>query len=805
MSMLTTPWKKVLLDLWEHRMRTLIVALAIAVGVYAVGVVLNTREILVREYHGDQAGALVPSAILHTQPFDDELAARLGKLSEVAAAEGRSMIRTRVYPEGQLPQDLVLIAVPDFSDMQVNAITPMEGAWPPDRREVALERLSFEPLGAQIGQEITVELDSGAVRTLTVTGSAHDPTQVNPDLAGATFGYITPETLAGLGFPETHTELRVLVTSPAHDEQHILTALNEVEDQLESSGRTILSREIITRSRVDRLIDTVVLILTGFGAIILLLSGFLVVNAMSALITQQIPQIGVMKLIGARRRQIMALYLATVLVYGLIAVAVALPLSTVTARFLMRDLVAPLLNVVSESYAVPLPLTVIQIAVGLLLPVLAGLAPVLRGTRITTQQALSDVGMGSGNYGRSFIERLLARLQTVAAIKRPVLLAIRNTLRHKGRLVQTLVVLIFGTALFVSVISVRTSVDATISSFMRFHQFDVSVQMGRPDLIARLEQAARETPGVVDLEVWASGHATRVRADNSKSDTFKIVAVPPKTTFMSPEITDGEWLPRDEGRAGIPTHNAIVVNSDLADDEPDIRLGSDIVLDIDGREATWRVIGIVPTDSRGSAVYVSRDDYAYAARTPGAGNLVQVKSDRHDAASQEELATLLYQHFDDLGLNVSGTETTQVIQAENKLLFTIVVAFLVLMALLLAAVGGLGLATTMSINMMERVREIGVLRAIGASSASVRQIVLAEGIAMAVISWGIGTLLSLFIAPALSSALGLALIKIPLTYHYSFIGAVAWFFVLLAIAIAASLGPARNAVRLTVREVLAYE
>ena len=786
-------------------MRTLIVALAIAVGVYAVGVVLNTREILVREYHSDQAGARVPSAILHTQPFDDDLAANLARLALVAAAEGRSLIRTRVYPDAQTPQDLVLVAVPDFSDMQVNAITPLQGAWPPGRREIVLERLSFESLGAQIGREITVELDNGAVRTLKVVGSVHDPAQVNPDLAGATFGYVTPETLVGLGFPETHAELRIRATSPAHDEQHILAALARVEDQLESSGRTVLSREIITRSKADRLIDTVVLILTGFGVIILLLSGFLVVNAMSALITQQIPQIGVMKLIGARRRQIVTLYLATVLVYGVLAVAVALPLAGLTSRLLMRDLVAPLLNVMSESYAVPLPLTVTQIAVGLLLPVLAGLAPVLRGTRITTQQALSDVGAGGGNYGRGLIERLLGKLQKVLTIKRPVLLAIRNTLRHKGRLVQTLVVLIFATALFVSVISVRASVDATIDSFMRFHRYDVSVEMGRPDLVARLEQAAREVPGVVALEVWSSGRATRVRADDSKSDTFKIVAVPPDTTFMTPEMIAGAWLPVDQQSSAVPSHNGVVVNSDLVDDEPDIRVGADVALDINGREATWRVIGIIPTDSRGSAVYVARDDYAYAARTPGAGTLVQVRSDRHDAAAQDELATRLYQHFDDLGMSPSGTETTQVIQAENKLLFTLVVAFLILMALLLAAVGGLGLATTMSINMMERVREIGVLRAIGASNASVRQIVLAEGIAMAVISWGIGMALSLFIAPALSSALGLALIKIPLTYHYSVTGAVVWFFILLAIAVAASLGPARNAVRLTVREVLAYE
>ena len=800
--MLTTPWRKVLLDLWEHRMRTLIVALAIAVGVYAVGVVLNTREILVREYHSDQAGARVPSAILHTQPFDDDLAANLAKLPQIAAAEGRSLVRTRVYPDGQTPQDLVLVAVPDFSDMQVNAITPLQGAWPPGRREIVLERLSFDSLGAQIGREIEVELDNGAVRTLKVVGSAHDPSQVNPDLAGATFGYITPETLVGLGFPEAHTELRIRSTEPAHDEQHILAALAQVEDQLESSGRTVLSREIITRSKADRLIDTVVLILTGFGVIILLLSGFLVVNAMSALITQQIPQIGVMKLIGARRRQIIALYMATVLVYGLLAVAVALPLAGLTSRFLMRDLVAPLLNVMPESYAVPFPLTVTQIAVGLLLPVLAGLAPVLRGTRITTQQALSDVGVGSGNYGRGLIERLLGKLQKVFAIKRPVLLAIRNTLRHKGRLVQTLVVLIFATALFVSVISVRASVDATIASFMRFHQYDVTVEMGRPDLVARLEQAAREVPGVVALEVWSTGRATRVRADDTKSDTFKIIAVPPDTTFMAPEMIAGVWLPTAQQSSG---HNGVVVNSDLADDEPDLRVGADVVLDINGREATWRVIGMIPTDSRGSAVYVARDDYAYAARTPGAGTLVQVRADRHDAAAQDELAARLYQHFDDLGMSPSGTETTQIIQAENKLLFTVVVAFLILMALLLAAVGGLGLATTMSINMMERVREVGVLRAIGASNASVRQIVLAEGVAMAVISWGIGMTLSLLIAPALSSALGLALIKIPLTYHYSVTGAVIWFFILLAIAVAASLGPARNAVRLTVREVLAYE
>src|SRR5512146_249737 len=119
--MLTTPWLKVLLDLWEHRVRTLTVALAIAVGVYAIGVVLDAREILVREYRGDQATAAVASAIIHTAPFEQDFADGVARLPLVAAADGRSTATGRVARPGGTTQTLVLIAVPDFSDMTVDA------------------------------------------------------------------------------------------------------------------------------------------------------------------------------------------------------------------------------------------------------------------------------------------------------------------------------------------------------------------------------------------------------------------------------------------------------------------------------------------------------------------------------------------------------------------------------------------------------------------------------------------------------------------------------------------------------------
>jgi putative ABC transport system permease protein len=268
------------------------------------------------------------------------------------------------------------------------------------------------------GDEITIELNNDATRTLRVVGTIHDGQRFSPTLAGAATVYVTPETLESLGYPATQTEMLIRATDPAHDEAHILAALDQVEAQLEDSGRTVYSREVITESRADPFIDSVVLILTAFGLVILALSSFLVVNAMSALITQQVPQIGVMKLIGARRSQIMALYLATVLIYGLLAVLIALPLAALTARLLMTQVVEPLLNVRVLSYAIPARLLGAQAAIGLLLPLAAGIAPVIRGTRITTHQALNDVGIGGAAYGRSLVERLLDRVQRVRRIER---------------------------------------------------------------------------------------------------------------------------------------------------------------------------------------------------------------------------------------------------------------------------------------------------------------------------------------------------------------------------------------------------
>ncbi|MFN2207082.1 MAG: ABC transporter permease [Candidatus Promineifilaceae bacterium] len=796
--MIRTRWYKVFADLWGNRGRTLVVALAIAVGVYSVGVILDARELLLREHDIDRAEALISSATVTTSPFDDDLAQRIAKIDGVSAAEGRQSADVYVYDDQDVRKDLLITSVSDFENMTVDRVTPVAGAWPPRTNEIILERLALDYLDVAIGDELYLELSNGGTKRLLIVGTGFDAQQFSPEILNISTGYVTPETMRRLGFSDEFTEMRVRVSADIEDEKELRPIVMEVEDQIENSGRPILASNVTLEGPQEAIIDTIILLLTGFGLIILFLSGFLVVNAISALITQQLQQIGVMKLIGASRLQIMVMYILTVLTYGVIAASIGIPLSLVTAQLLITEVVEDLLNLQPESLAISTQLILAQIIMGLSLPLLAGLLPVLNGTRITTRKALNDTGMQAAMDDSALTERILARIQRIRPVQRPYLLSVRNTLRHKGRLVQTLVVLIIGTALFISVLSVNRSVNATLDGFLRHHQYDVSLGMAQPYRKEALERVAMEMPGVTVVESWSIDIAKRERPDDTESNFFRVYAVPAGSVIIDPQMEEGAWLTG-------PGKNEIVVNSDLLDNEPDIQIGDTIRLDIGDKEFDSLVTGLIRTDSQGPAVYLNYDDYAYLTRMPGFATHVQVVTGSPKAVDQDNLRRQLFQAYEDAGFEVSSTRTAQQINDQNDLMFTIVVAVLILMALLLAAVGGLGLTTTMSINILERIREIGVLRAVGASNLSVRQIVLAEGIVIGVLSWLIGFAISFPISAFLSEEVGLALLNVPLIYEYSLPAAILWFFALMVIAVAASLGPARDAVRLTIREVLAYE
>ena len=793
--MLPTRWYKVIHDLWDNRTRTLVVALAVAVGVYAVGSVLSVQAVMLREFHSDRDNAAIAHAIIRTDPFDEELAARMAELPGVAAAEGRRTVYARVITGPTTTRDIMLEAITHFDNQQVDRYLLVDGTWPTQKDELMLEWMGLEYLGVQIGDTITIELGDNTRKTLTVTGTVHNPRYPSPDVLGYTTAAISPDTLRYLGQSDLYNELRLRLYAAKPDRATVRAVTDVVEKQFERTGRTIAGTTIVGESIIESIVNTAVFILSTFGWVILLLSAFLVVNTITALITQQINQIGIMKLVGADRFQIVSMYIALVLVYGIIAFIIGMPFAIATMYLLMTQLIEGLVNIRTDSYAVPIWVYATMMGVGLLIPVAAGLWPVWQGTRVTTYAALNDIRIDvpTGKQGRQ--ARLLQRLAQ-RWFQRPMILAFRNALRHKSRLLRTVVVLTLGTALYIAVISVQASVATTLQDFLRYHQYDVQIQLEQPQRITRIEAVARARPDVLAVESWGTAGAARVRPDGTKSNRYQVIGLPEGSRMVTPVVQAGRWLEPDDG-------DAVVINATIADEERDVHPGDTITLDMAGHERPYTVIGIVTTDAQGAKLYMNLRPFGEASHTVGKAATVQVVS--RNPAGQDDLAQALLRDFETEGLDVYTTQTGQTINSRNQLMFDTIIGFLILMASLLGAVGTLGLSTTMSLNMAERIREIGVLRAVGASNRAIRRIVLLEGLVIALLSWGLGFLLSFPTARFMSDQIGVALLDMPLAYTYSAGAAIFWLGLMVTLAVVASLGPAEQAVRLTVREVLAYE
>jgi putative ABC transport system permease protein len=236
-------------------------------------------------------------------------------------------------------------------------------------------------------------------------------------------------------------------------------------------------------------------------------------------------------------------------------------------------------------------------------------------------------------------------------------------------------------------------------------------------------------------------------------------------------------------------------------------VGDEVVLDIDGVKNNWKIVGIYRFI--GNAVppllYANNDYLSRVTHTQNMSGSLRVVTDQHDPAYQKRVARDLERVFRAEGIEISTVVIGSDIVKANTSTTDVLVLFLMIMSVLIALVGGLGMTSTMSINVFERTREIGVMRAIGASNGAIMRLVIVEGMIIGVISWIIGTVLAVPISLLLDNVVGITILRSPLKYVFSFEGFLIWLAMVLVIAALACAMPARNAVRLTVREVLAYE
>ncbi len=800
--MISSRWHKILNDLWGNKTRTILIVLSIAVGLFAMGTIVSARAILANGM-AESLAAINPSTgtVRTVELFDEDFVRSVRAMRDVEEADARRTVDVRVQTGPGEWENLRIFAIEDYDDMRVNKIWPESGAWPPPEREILIERAALPLIKAQVGDVMLIETAGEKQRHLRVAGLAHDPAQMPAQLDGSPYGYVTFETLEWLGEEHGFNELYVIATY-ADDKELAQQVTNEVKNKAERNDLTIPMSTTAEPGQLplDEILQAVLLLMGMLGLLSLFLSAFLIINTVSALLAQQKRQIGVMKAIGARTSQIMGMYLVMVMIYGLLALIIAVPLGVAGSRGLSQ-LMASYFNFDLADLDVPPEAVLLQIAVGLMLPALASLPAFLANLRVSAAEAMSTHRMGKGRFGAGVLDRLLSGTNLWFArrvLRRPVLLSVRNIFRRKGRLALTLITLTLAGATFIGITSVSATLNRTIDDLMKNYNFDSAIMFDRQYRLARIQVEAQQVPGVVQADVYGLTPARRVRPDGSEGKTIYLLTFNIGSEMIpGPAIAQGRWLlPEDE--------NAIVVDAIMLKEEPDIELGEEIVLRIDGRERPFRVVGF----SLGIMVPVAYANYDYISTITGdvgQTSAAIIATERHDEESVLETTVALEEHLENAGLRVKSVFTAAGERAEGEAFFAGIIALLLIMALLLALVGGLGLMGTMSINVLERTREIGVLRAIGAPNKGVSRVFIREGIAIGVLSWGIGAVLAIPLGKALSDGVGIPILGVPLNYSFSLTGVVLWLILVVILSALASLLPARNASRLTVREVLAYE
>jgi len=814
-SLMTVKLRRDLRASWS---RLLLMVIAIAVSLTVFGGVLFAWAAVGRETSRAYMGTEPASAtILLDQAIDAEqmaaIAAEARARPGVIEATGRTQFNSEVEVNGRL-RDIplqVFVAAPD-DPMRMATFEVQQGSWPPSAGEVFIARDALSLLGVAVGDIVVVKTPDGEPVRLRVVGTVYDPSLAPSPQDQRGHGYLSTASLSTSGGQAVLDQLKIQVAdpgqaTPSRDRNTVVAVAGDVGMWLQREYGLAI-REIQVPEPYAHphqwQADALLLSLLAGGAAALLLSTILVANMLNGLFTQQIPQIGIMKAIGARSGHIGRLYLAMTL---LVAVAATL-LALVPAILIGRVAVAQFLRflgIEAASLAAPWWTYVAILAVGLGLPPLMALIPLIKTSRTTVRAAIDHHGLGSKPSAATSV---LARLGRIRRLDRGLLMALRNMVRRPARFLLSVGLLASAGTVFVAGMSLSSSVEAIAEEQKEQRNWDVDVQLASLASMDEVTTLLERTPDISRVEGWTIAKAgvagpqqipiTRTYPDQGHGGV-SVTAIPAGTTMLtSPKLLEGRWL--NPGETGAVVLNQLTRKNTV----PGIQAGDTVQLFVSGKPTTWRVVGIAEERGGGSGVYATAEGFADAMGQPQRVNQLRIATNSHDEQTRKAVADTVNNNLTDAGVEVQSAASVSLSEAASEGHLSPIISIVLAISIAMGVVGFIGLASTMSTNILDRTREFGVMHAIGARPASVRRIVVAEGVFLALASCLVAVIPTLGLTAVLGAGLGNLFFSASLPFRVSLLGAGIWTALVILGAVLATEAAATRASRLTVREALAY-
>ncbi|MFI0429341.1 FtsX-like permease family protein [Mariniflexile sp. HMF6888] len=506
----------------------------------------------------------------------------------------------------------------------------------------------------------------------------------------------------------------------------------------------------------------------------------------------QIKQIGILKSIGSSQYKIFQIYLIMLVLMGLIAGIIGVPLAITTGKA-FSYFVAGKLNFDILTTSVPLYVVILLMLASVLLPVLLSFFILLKGTGITVKEALSDYGIKQNIRSSKWNSLQNKRLSGI------FLLAVRNTGRNSRRLIVTILAMSLGVAIFSTGFNVRQSLWNLLQGLKSELRYDIQVVINKP--IPR-EDAIRpflSLKNVDTVEMWVGGRGEIESKVASTEKGAGIVALPYQSKMLRLAIETGHWI-------NSPNELQIVMNQQAMSLYENPEVGSIVTITIDGEILNAKLVGVARQFEK-AKIYMDINQYDSQFNPNHYANSLMFVAKYGDYDQVIALKKNIEKAIKTSNLNIlyvmSQAERVKIIYDHlNIILSTILI--LSFMVLLVSAVG---MASATGINIWERTREIGVMRAIGAIPRKIYRLFVYEGFIVSVFSMVLGLILAYPLSKLAAIFFGELMLGKEAVLQYAFSYSGFWITLIVTIVFGwlASRIPAKSAIKIPAHKALSYE
>ncbi len=775
--------RKAYRDLITRRVRTALTLLGVIVGVAGLVAIVTTVQGFAYAQASTFASGERADLAIYLYNAPASLDRVIARIEGVALAD----LRFNHYGRGRLGEqatldDLHFMGLRDFELQRTDQLALITGNWP-SSNEALIEPAAASQYGLEIGDTLFYRDFNNRERPLRLSGIARLPSALSADITGIPLVFVPDSVVQDMLDVPGYNELLVRFESDV--------ARPEVGDDILAA----LQKRQIPKGRLrfrdannfagKRELDALFTALYLFSGLGILLSGFIVANTLAALVTESIREIGILKSLGATRWQVLGSFLLAAGLYGMAGTVIGL----VSGTFLGFGLLQVLGRVASltPSFRIePLALLLGSI-VGLIITLLGGALPAWQASGITAKEALESRGVAR-NFGRSRLDRFV---QHIALLPPLPAMGLRNLVRRKARSGVTLLVVALAVGALLAAQATDYSVAGAINDIFNTYQSDAYLRFG--EFAPKNETGTlRRIAGVTDAEAWL------MRSCSAEYSKTRCWAMPANTTFYEPTLVAGKWLdPQDP--------LGVVISDDLAITE-ELALNDQFSLRYREAERLVTVRGIVVDNAIflgsdiQSKVFVAHTTFANLVGEKDAVDLFALTLEPDTMAEQQAILN----EIDRKLANLRPSSTLALTEFENSRQQTnILTAALRGMVFLVALVGAMGLINTLALNVLERRREIGVLRSLGTDNRQLIFLFLAEGLGLGVLGWLLGLVLGWGMGYLFVNALSSTLFAFPYRFSPILIGSS--FLFALVLSLSASVAPALGAANIPTIEAIRYE